>query len=264
MNKDHYQQLALPPTPRNLRKRHPRNSEIDQHIDELKSLVDDIETNELREKMKQTMEKITYSWSKKHDSLIDALARLEKSQKRTQVRLSSQALQYERAIRDVQAYRTRYENCVLLKRQTSSGSNPKNFRRRSAIALSNGSSLSGKSITSTQSSPRSSSSSTPTTFSFMDDIIDSVNYNSEVDEELSLDLCSDQETPFTATPSSPPPSSYNDTDSLISREDQQFIFSAASCEDNQENVLKFGCGEGFWDTIANSRTNKQEVDELIR
>ncbi|KAI8876736.1 ankyrin [Backusella circina FSU 941] len=231
MSQEYYKNLSLPPIPHKHRENisKPRNTQTDYEA-EIRTYITLLDNDELQHKLKNTFDKLIMSWSAKHDSLIDTLIGLEQSNKTLKHRLSSQTAQCKKSQKDAAGYKARYEQ-LMFQRRSSNSSQIDYNRRKTSLISSNVSCLSGTSYTTATNSSASirSSSSSYTQLSQLTDMVD-----------------------YTAGSSL----SSSAAASTIFQDDQEI-------SDNDATILKFGCGDGFWNTIAKSKNNKKEVEELI-
>lgn len=272
-NEDYYLKLSLPSIPPypnsmntkpyNLQKY--QESETEQH---LRDIISHISNRSNREKLKDGFNKVILAWTEKHDALIQAVEDLEKTKKRLQYRLNIQSQYFERSLKETQQYKNLYENCCLTMKQhqRSNSNNSSNNRRRSLLISSNSSCLSGKSFMSS-SSARSSScaSSIRNSLSYVDEIMDPILFDHQLlvdsdneDTGNEFDIYSVfSESELCALPISP-----NMTPPVMSPLSIKST-SHDSSEHSSEGLV-FDGNETFWNTIANSKSNKSEVDTLIR
>lgn len=196
------------------------------------ALLDQLSPTDERDQLKALLQKIITSYTKKHESLRHALEDVQESKKQLQSRLTAQSQQFNRSLKETEHYKNLYESI-------------KYSRRRSTLVSSNASCLSGRSYTS--SSARSSSSSSMR-YSLVDEVIDPVLFDRHLyidsdTEDHQIDLYS----VLSESEDVPPPPD------IPLEEDEK-----------SEELLTFACGDGFWNTIANGKLNKPEVDTLIR
>jgi hypothetical protein len=104
----------------------------------------------------------------------------------------------------------------------------------------------------------------------------SIDFASVLSDQDSLSLPLEPRPPKDASPT-PPVSPFYDKSQHREMESMEheyspsphcspFIFNQHTCEpcESKPVTLKFGCGDGFWNVIAKSKSNKKEVEDMIR
>lgn len=243
---EYYQKLALPPIPT---KSEIINKYQQQELEDiLCELIDEIDCKNLQAKLKKAIDNFVMFLTDKHDKLIDSFDTLDRSKKPFEHRLGTQE---NKSNREAQIYKSRFES--------DSHQNP-TLKKRSTFASSNASVISGKSCITYSSSSRSSSSSFMKS-SFKDESAESQFYDARSDNEFDVQsVLSDPDS--SALPNSPYMTPLMSPLSLISpTQDHNEIISLRQ---EETPVLKYACGDGFWNTIARGKANKTEVETLIR
>lgn len=242
-HQDYYRKLSLPPVPpKSVLAQKYQQQELEE---QLCTLMDEIDCKQLQERLQSAMDKLVLFWTDKHDHLVASLERLEQSKKQLEHRLSIQTQHLDKSNREAQTYKARYENYAQQQQAST--------RRLSC--------KSGKSFVTTSSSARSSSSCSSSFMKSIDQNTEPQFYDALSDNEFDLDSvlsdpdsCTLPNSPFMTPLMSP-------------------LSTKSSTEDNNESIsvvveekpfLKYACGDGFWNTIAKGKTNKAEVDTLIR
>lgn len=246
-NEEYYLNLSLPPTPKPPpTQQSPDDSGAEQS---LFALIDQLGNKDEQEKLKAAAHKLIVSYTEKNQSLRHALEDIQESKKQLQCRLNTQSQQFDRSLRETQHYKSLYEAL-------------KASRRRSTVVSSSASCLSGKSFTSC--STRSSTSSSMR-YSLIDEVIDPVLIDrqlvidSDTEDHSTIDLYS----VLSESESSTLPVSPTITPAM-SPIPENNVKNQDSFSTPPEQVLTFACGDGFWNTIANGKQNKPEVDMLVR
>ncbi|KAG1637594.1 hypothetical protein G6F44_009241 [Rhizopus delemar] len=238
ISSEHFGQLSLPPIPRS-KHRYQKYQKTASHK-EIYDAITEVECINLQNRLKTAMDKIVLDWTERHDHLVDALDKLESSKHKIEHQYHVQSQRYEKALREVHLYRTRYNN-TLQRRFSQTSSNASYYSER---GLNNSSVLSEQS---SFSSP----------ILFTDERIDPALYHQNLlsDEEHEFDLSSLLSDPVT-TP---------DTISLSPTSPQESTIESVYKEEAKldVNILKFACGDGFWKAIAEGKSNKAEVDSLV-
>lgn len=232
---EYYKNLSLPPIPNNEHKfQKYQNTEL--HV-ELQNLIAEIECVHLQERIKRIIDRITQDYIEKHNSLIDTLKDLESSNIKLEHQYQTQSLHYQKALKEIELYRSR---CNRLIRCSS---------LENSIAA-NLSSVRSLGCSSTPTSPID---------DFLDPTSSKENLFSDNDDEF--DISSILFTPI---------------DSLVASESSLMpLEPLQKSTRNNENagnkhikddtdILKFACSDGFWNTIAQGKSNKPEIDKLVR
>ncbi|KAG2201777.1 hypothetical protein INT47_002037 [Mucor saturninus] len=245
---DYYRKLSLPPVPpKSVIAQKYQQQELE---DELCALIDQIDCKSLQERLQTAMDKLVLFWTDKHDRLLDSLETLEQSKKQLEHRLSIQTQHMDKSNREAQTYKARYENYAQQQRAST---------RRSSCK-------SGKSCVTSSSSARSSSCSSSYVIRspLVDESTEPQFYDALSDNEFDLDSvlsdpdsCTLPNSPY-MTPLMSPLSIKSSTE-----DNNESIPSPAPVKEVENPVLKYACGDGFWNTIARGKTNKAEVDTLI-
>ncbi|KAL9539405.1 hypothetical protein MBANPS3_010275 [Mucor bainieri] len=285
-NQDYYQRLSLPPVPPPLpspsslksptRLVFQRRYQEGQHEQQLREMISQVDCDDLQQRLKLAMDKIVTCWTDKHDAMIDALDQLEKTRQKMEHRLSVQAQNYERSLRETQFYKSRFEQHQQQQQRAIYNS------RRRSILSSNASCISSKSFVSSSSSSSSScASSMRQSISLVDEIIDPILFDSHLlldsDNDDDINIINNNDFELYSDPDSstlplspnitPVPSPLSLTspsnDSSSSSGTNSAPAAAKGPETPADNALSFACGDGFWNTIARGKTDKAGVDSLI-
>ncbi|KAG1458315.1 hypothetical protein G6F55_005415 [Rhizopus delemar] len=173
ISSEHFGQLSLPPIPRS-KHRYQKYQKTASHK-EIYDAITEVECINLQNRLKTAMDKIVLDWTERHDHLVDALDKLESSKHKIEHQYHVQSQRYEKALREVHLYRTRYNN-TLQRRFSQTSSNASYYSER---GLNNSSVLSEQS---SFSSP----------ILFTDERIDPALYHQNLlsDEEHEFDLSS--------------------------------------------------------------------------
>lgn len=284
-HEEYYQKLSLPPVPPPLsvaatspkspiRFVFSRKYQETDNEKQMRSIINEVDCEDLQKRLKSAMDRIVTCWSDKHDSLIDALDHLEKAKKKLEHRLNVQLQNHERSLREAQLYKLKYEQQVQQQRMIYNSNN-----RRRSILSSNASCISSKSFVSSSSTRSSSScsSSIRHSNSFVDEIIDPILMfdnqllvDSDNDEDIhandnnEFDLYSALSDPDSCTlPVSPSITPMPSPLSLKSLSTDSNKHSTAAAPETPTDILTFACGDGFWNTIARGRSDKVGVDTLV-
>lgn len=242
---DYYQKLSLPPVPpRSVIAQKYKKQELE---DQICTLIDEIDCKSLQERLKTAMDKLVLFWGNKHDSLLDSLENLEQSKKQLEHRLSTQTQHMDKSNREAQTYKARYENYSQQQRASTKRSSCK----------------SGNSCVTSSSARSSSCSSSFIRSTFVDESTEPQFYDALSDNEFDLysvisdpDSCTQPNSPYMTLLMSP-------LSIKFPIEDNESVPSPTPVVE-EKPVLKYACGDGFWNTIARGKTNKSEVDSLIR
>jgi hypothetical protein len=239
ISSESFEHLSLPLIPRP-KHRYQKYQKTASHK-EIYDAITEVECINLQNRLKTAMDKIVLDWAERHDHLVDALDKLESSKHKIEHQYHAQSQRYEKALREVHLYRTRYNN-ALQRRFSQTSSNASYYSER---GLNNSSMLSEQS---SLSSP----------ILFTDERIDPALYHQTllIDEEHEFDLSSLLSDPVIIP----------DTISLSPTSPQESTIENVYKEEAKldVNILKFACGDGFWKAIAEGKSNKTEVDALVR
>ncbi|KAG1055242.1 hypothetical protein G6F43_002783 [Rhizopus delemar] len=231
---EYYKNLSLPPIPNNEHKfQRYQNTELQV---ELHNVIAEIECVNLQERIKKITDRVIQDYMEKHNSLIDTLKDLESSNIKLEHQYQTQSLHYQKALKEIDLYRSRCNRLIRCSSlECSIPANPSSARSLGC-------------------------SSTPT--SPIDDFLDPTpskeNLFSDNDDEF--DISSILFTPI---------------DSLVASESSLMpLEPLQKSTRNNENagnkhikddtdILKFACNDGFWNTIAQGKSNKPEIDKLV-
>ncbi|KAI8384317.1 uncharacterized protein BYT42DRAFT_256760 [Radiomyces spectabilis] len=250
-----YQSCALPPLP------HYKSSVLDAPlIDAFQSIVQEIISGDLQQRLQKAMDAILESWSARHDSLIDQLNLQVEVQRTLQSTIETQALRYQKAVRETYFYQTKYEQAAnayaRMKRRQNDRRNSYNSYESCVSSLSSYSTMGARSRI------------------YSEDDDDSDRCTPYPSSLASPTLSLPPISPLLPLPSSP---SWLDQVTPL-RPDSPTLMPNFPAESNEDELpdqgtppeqeengsLQFACGDGFWDTIARGKGEKEEVDRLIR
>ncbi|KAG1453077.1 hypothetical protein G6F56_007661 [Rhizopus delemar] len=254
-----YQCMPLPPVPRTN-----KFQSLASHS-EMYLIITEVECSSLQERLKTAMDKIVLDWTERHDSFVDAIDKLECSKHSIEHQNYIQSQRYEKSLKEVQLYRARYNHILHQRMSQTSTKSYSNFS-----ILSEPSSL--------MSSPL-----------IEENMSSALFFRSDDEDECAFDLSSVISNPTStissaplsplsplspSSPSSPlSPLIYSKMDLLLHSaikseceeyEHKEFERKETENKESEQEILKFACSDGFWNAIALGKSNKTEIDVLVR
>ncbi|RCH83113.1 hypothetical protein CU097_004319 [Rhizopus azygosporus] len=290
---EYYQSFPLPPLPTSTQ-RYQKYQKSKIHYD-LEQTITEVEVIAIQEKLKTAMDKIVQDWTERHDSLVDALNASERIKRDLVEKYNNQLQKYQKAAKEMHFYRTSYDQLLLrrhslLSSSCNSGSgrslkkgycSPPRSTSSFSTALTPVNEVVEAALSRDQLKDKEIHS-----MNFDSDLSDIINHSftiSECDESLQS-----QDDKHTESSRIKEYTKEKDTMTGNNEENGEKEIHSRNSENNNTNnnnnnnnnininnntrsldpveetkVLKFACGDSFWNTIANGKANKEEVVQTV-
>ncbi|CEJ05025.1 hypothetical protein RMCBS344292_18973 [Rhizopus microsporus] len=283
---EYYQSFPLPPLPTSTQ-RYQKYQKTKMHY-ELEQTITEVEVIAIQEKLKTAMDKIVQDWTERHDSLVDALNASERMKKDLVEKYNNQLQKYQKTVKEIHFYRTSYDQLLL---------------RQHSLLRSSCSSGSGRSLKKGYCSPPRSASPFSTALTPVNEVVEealsqdqlkdkeihSMNFDSDlpdiINHSSTISECDDslqsQDDKHTESSRIKKYTKEKDAMTRNNEENSEKEIDSRNNENNTDSdnnnnnntrsldpveetkVLKFACGDGFWNTIANGKANKEEVVQTV-
>ncbi|KAI7870118.1 ankyrin repeat-containing domain protein, partial [Spinellus fusiger] len=252
----YYKTRELPPLPKSpLRNTKPQSSVAMLHLQPLIHIVETLNCTDMKTQLDTAIGALAMSWTEEHTKLMDTLYASEQEQAKLKQIIRQHHDHYEKAVRETRFYKNKYEKMA---------------DRYMCYRVAVDPSFDMKRYSSSLDTTTSTSSQDPKDSQVLRD-------HSLFNSNTSLpSLCNSHTCKMVCVEDSDEPV---DLLSILSKSEihtselQQIKFKTTTSSTSSltppkpqpkpKSVLRYACGEGFWDTIAHSSHSKTEVDTLI-
>lgn len=294
---EYYQSSPLPPLPASAQ-RYQKYQKTKVYYD-FEQIITEVEVIAIQEKLKTAMDKIVQDWTERHDSLVDALNASERMKRDLVEKYNNQLQRYQKTVKEMHFYRASYDQLLLRRHSLLSSScssrsgrslkkgycSPPRFTSPFSIDLSPVNEVIEAALSRDQSKDKEIES-----MDFGSDLSDIINHSSAISEcDGSLQSHDDKHTERSRIKEYIKEKDAMTENKEENSENEKEIDSRNNENSNDNNnnnnntnnninmnnntrlldpveetkVLKFACGDGFWNTIANGKANKEEVVQTV-
>ncbi|ORE02154.1 hypothetical protein BCV72DRAFT_57530 [Rhizopus microsporus var. microsporus] len=291
---EYYQSFPLPPLPASTQ-RYQKYQKTKIHYD-LEQTITEVEVIAIQEKLKTAMDKIVQDWAERHDSLVDALNASERMKRGLVEKYNNQLQRYQRTVKEMHFYKTSYDQLLLRRHSLLSSScsyRPGRSLKKDYCSLPRLTSPFSTSLAPVNEVVEAALSRDQLKdkeidlMDFDSDLSDIINHSSTISEcDGSLQSQDDKHTESSRIKEYSKEKDAMTENNEENSENEKEIASRNNENNNDNNnnntnnnninnntrsldpieetkVLKFACGDGFWNTIANGKANKEEVVQTV-